>query len=262
MAFDFRRTLASADVRLDEEAANGYIEELCRRFAASPEGEALTAGGGEPGYYLDMFLDYALQYSDKNPAALEAHDIQETLSVIAEKVISRPEDLDRAIPELEAFCDFVGRAFDFRKAAAWKRAIQAHAKPFHAAVRDPRRWGMAKAMMMEGLARGFDLDTKEGINRWLLTYQTEQLARLEAEAGLPRGEKPSPLERLRRALGFGSVKAPPDAAEPYVGPLIIGDLTGDEEGDLATSHSPSPQRSREKEKARRRQAKASRRRNR
>lgn len=46
---------------------------------------------------------------------------------MAQKVTAKPEDFDRAIPELEAFCDFVGRAFSFEKAAAWKREIQDYA---------------------------------------------------------------------------------------------------------------------------------------
>jgi hypothetical protein len=209
-----------------------------------------------------MFLDYALRYSGKSPAALEASDVRETLDVIAERVSARPEDLDRAIPELEAYCDFVGRAFGLQKAAAWKRTIQVHAKQFHAAVRDPRRWGMAKATMMEGMARGFDLDTEEGINRWLLIYQAEQMARFEAETGLRSGEKLSLLDRLRRAMGLGSAEAIPEPEEPHAGPLIIGDLTeGEEEGFLAGQGS-SSKRSRAKAKARRRQAKASRQRNR
>jgi len=119
--FDFRRELTTEDGEIDEEAASSYAEELSQRFAESPEGAAIAGRGLEPGHYLDLFLDYALRYIGVSPAQMDAGDIRETLNVMAEKVTARPEDFDAVIPELEGFCDFVGRAFAFEKAAVWKR---------------------------------------------------------------------------------------------------------------------------------------------
>ncbi|MGQ9674351.1 MAG: hypothetical protein ACUVX1_01605 [Chloroflexota bacterium] len=53
---------------------------------------------------------------------------------MAQTVTAKSEDFDRAIPKLEAFCDFVGRAFSFEKAAAWKRAMQDYASEFRRVV--------------------------------------------------------------------------------------------------------------------------------
>lgn len=261
MTFDFRRKLVNRDGELDEKAAGEYAGEVCRRFAESPEGEALAERGGQPGHYLDLFLDYAMRYTGTSPAQMDASDIREALDVMAQKVTAKPEDLDATIPELEAFCDFVGRAFGFQQAAGWKRAIQTHAPEFRRAVRDPSRWGMAKSMMMEGLRRGYDLSTEQGINEWMLTFQAEQLARIQARTGVSPGEKMSLPDRLRRALGFASGRGTPGAGETGTRPLTIGDTAGGEP-DLSAPGAGAPsKRHKQWEKARRKQAKASRRRN-
>lgn len=261
MEFDFRQELMKGG-EIDEAAASSYAEELSQRFAESPEGAALAGRGAVPGHYLGMFLDYALRYIGVSPAEMDTSHVRETLNVMAEKVTARPEDFDRAIPELEAFCDFVGRAFAFEKAAAWKRAIQDYAPEFRRAIRDPRRWGMAKSMMMEGLSRGYDLSTEEGINRWFRTKQAEQVARIEAERGLAPGGTMSLWYRLRRAIGLAPAEDVSGAGEQDTRRLVIGDLTGGEP-DLFAPGSGAPSKRRlKKEKSRRKQAKASRRRSR
>ncbi|MGH2457967.1 MAG: hypothetical protein ACRDIY_03775 [Chloroflexota bacterium] len=145
MTFDFHRKLVNEEGEVDEAAASRYVEEVAQRFAESPEGAALAARGVEPGGRLGMFLDYALRYVGVSPAELDAPEIRETRDVFAEKVTGRPEDLDLLIPELEAFCDFVQRAF--------------------------------------GLARGHDLNTKQDVNEWMRTVQMEQLARATMPGG-------------------------------------------------------------------------------
>lgn len=261
MEFDFRQEITE-EGEIDEAAADSYAADLSQRFAESPEGAALSSRGVEPGHYLVPFLDYALRYIGVSPAEMDPSDVRETLNVMAEKVTARPEDFDRAIPELEGFCDFVGRAFAFEKAAAWKRAIQDYAPEFHRAIRDPRGWGMAKSMMMEGLARGYDLSTEEGINRWVRTKQAEQVAGIEAERGLAPGGTTSLWNRLRRAIGLGPAEDVSGAGEQGSRRLMGGDLTGGEPDLFAPGFGAPSKRRLDKEKSRRKQAKASRRRNR
>ncbi len=258
MGFDFRQKLME-EGEIDEVAASSYAEELSQRFAESPQGAALAGRGVVPGHYLGMFLDYALRYTGVSPAEMDTSDVRETLDVMAEKVTARPEDFDRAIPELEEFCDFVGRAFAFEEAAAWKRAIQDYAPEFRRAIRDPRRWGMAKSMMMEGLSRGYDLSTEEGINRWLHTQQAEQIAGIEAERGLVPGGTKSLWDRLRRAMGLATAESVSGAGEQDTRQLVIGDLGGGDPDLVGPGSGASSKRSRKKEKSRRKQAKASRR---
>ncbi|HVC32926.1 MAG TPA: hypothetical protein VNL16_05400 [Chloroflexota bacterium] len=186
VAFEFRQKFVHESGEVDEEAWSRYVGALARLFAESPEGAALKAQGVEPGRHLAMVLDYALRYVDANPAEMSARDLRKALDVFAEKVAGRPEDLDQVIPEVEAFCDFAQRAFDLARASAWKREVQNHADNFRRALRDPHHWGMAKSLLMEGLARGYDLSTEKGINEWMLTLQMEQLARV-AEKSVPGG---------------------------------------------------------------------------
>ncbi len=221
----FDRKLVDEYGELDEDAVDCYLDELVSLFAESPEGAGLQARGIRPGRYLGMFLDYELRYVGAAPAEMEAGDIAETLDVFAEKVTGRPEDLEEVIPELEAFCDFAQRPFEATQAASWKREIERQAASFRRSLRDPGHWGMAKSMMMEGLARGFDLNTEQGINQWMQIFQAEQLARVELSAG----------------LGLDG----PFLAEPFE----LGAI-------------PGSRRAKAKEKTKRRMRKASRRRNR
>lgn len=261
MGFDFRQELME-EGEIDEDAASSYVEELSQLFAESPEGAALAAQGVAPGHYLGIFLDLALRYTGVNPAEMDTSDVRETLSVMAQKVTATPEDFDRAIPELEGFCDFVGRAFAFEKAAAWKHAIQDYAPEFRRAVRDPRRWGMAKSLMMEGISRGYDLSTKEGINRWFRRKQAEQLAKVEGKTGLAPGGSVSLWDRLRRLIGLPAAKGAPGAGEQSTSPLVAGDLAGGKPAPSAPRFAVLSRQRQKKEKSRRKQAKASRRRNR
>ncbi len=72
---------------------------------------------------------------------------------------------------------------------------------------------MAKSMMMEGLARGYDLGTKEGVDRWLAAKQAEEIATIEAERGLASGGM-SLLDRIRRVVGLAPTEIGSGAEEP------------------------------------------------
>jgi hypothetical protein len=45
-----------------------------------------------------------------------------------------------------------------------------------AALANPASWGMAKSMMMEGKASGFDVSSPEGIEQWMSAYNASLLA--------------------------------------------------------------------------------------
>src|SRR5258708_2101704 len=261
MAFDFRQKLVDDNGEIDEEVANGYVEELARLFAESPEGVALHQRGLEPGSYLGMFLDYELRYVGTHPAEMDASDVREALDVFARKVTGRPEELDQLIPELEAFCQFAQRAFGLDLAVTWKREIQRQVSSFRHAIRDPKHWGMAKAMMMEGMARGYDFKTENALNDWMLTYQAEQLARLEAGKPVDGGPR-SIAERIRQVLG-----RPDSGAGPTGGASAKVPVTWEVGGKHPSLPSQfelasGSERDKSKERARKKQARASRRRNR
>lgn len=261
MPFRFHQQLVDEDGETNEGAASRYVEQLALLFAESPEGAALRAQGIEPGGYLEMFLDYALRYVGTNPAEMDASDVRETLDVFAEKVTGKPEDLDQVIPELEAYCDFVQRAFGLARAATWKREIQRQAGSFRRNVRDPRRWGMAKSMMMEGMARGFDLSTEQGINQWMQTLQAERLAqaaRQQPETGTPG----SIGDRIRQVLGLSASGAAPAEDGPEDVPAARGLGGRHPSGPFDLGSAPGARRGKAKEKAKRKLRQSSRRRNR
>ncbi|HEX5415880.1 MAG TPA: hypothetical protein VFZ25_09440 [Chloroflexota bacterium] len=250
MAFNFREKLVDEYGDIDDDRANRYIEELEKLFAESPEAEALRERGIEAPEYLTMFLDYALRYTGSSPAAMSAGDIKEALSVFAQKVTGQPEDLDRLIPELEAFCDFARRAFALTEAVAWKREIQSDAAWYGRALRDPHQWGMAKSMMMEGMARGYDLGSEASVNEWMQVLQSEQLARI-------RGAEPP-------TKTSGAASEASNFFDVYGDRVPVIWETGGKHpsGPYGTVPQVPPKQTRAKAKSKRKQSEASRRRNR
>lgn len=256
MPFDFYQRLIDDDGEIDQEAADRYCEALIDHFIESPEGVTLKERGVEPGNCLRTFFRYARDYVGVTPSTLATPSLRSTLSVYAEKVTGRPEDLDLLIPELEAYCDFVQRAFGVAKAAAWKREVQRLAPSFRRALRNPHHWGMAKSILMEGLAQGIDLNSAEAINQWMKTLQAEQLAKLLAPSV---EEDAASLLSIAPEFGSDAVDVGEEPREWGRGISIVDDANLYELGALASSS--HTKREKAKQKSRKKQSKASHRRN-
>jgi hypothetical protein len=96
------------------------------------------------------------------------------------------------IHELRAFWQFLKREFELENADECLKILEgdpviAH---FKKEMNDPRNWGMAKSMVMEGHQRGFDMDTEDGLNQWMMTKQTEALSGTGAPPSLDPSDEP------------------------------------------------------------------------
>jgi len=106
-------------------------------------------------------------------------DVQTVVTELFPRKVSlqSPEQADDAIPELTAFWKYLKREFHLPQADAvleFLREIEPH---FPDMMNDPSNFGMAKSFFTMGQAAGFDMTTQEGLDAFMLAYNTRLLAR-------------------------------------------------------------------------------------
>ena len=212
MMFDIRQMVVDADTgEYDEEAALQYQETLEELFAQSPEGVALTEQGETLGW-ASPFLSYAMSYLGVTPVEMTARDFDEVLlELFPRKVAVGPEEAAAIVDELRAFWTFLGRAYSLPNAPALLKRLDSHAVTrLKRALADPANFGMAKSMVMQGQARGFDTTTKEGLDAWIHTHNAElSMAVGAGPARLPqaaRKQSTQSKEKHRRKMAKSSRK--------------------------------------------------------
>jgi hypothetical protein len=175
MSFDIHQPVTDpASGEYDEQAAFAYQEELLELFAASPEGIAYSEQGGEIGW-TTMFLEYAMSYLGLTPPEMKQGHFDEVLfQIFPRKVSVESEEAPDIVAELRAFWSFLGRAYDLPNAPQMLRLLDDKAaQRLERELANPANFGMAKSLVMQGKARGFDTTTPEGIEAWMGTYNAE-----------------------------------------------------------------------------------------
>jgi hypothetical protein len=183
----------------DDEARMALEHELLRRFAQAPEAQALADL-----WSCDTLMEYAAGYFDVTIASLRPAQLREILfQIIPRKVTTEPSSAREIIEELRVFYAFLKREGGLAQADACRRVLGGKAaEKLEAALSDPRNFGLAKSMVMQGMQEGFDVRSQEGLDAWMRTMQLRSLA---GEAGpsigpSPRApaDKPSSQARKRK----------------------------------------------------------------
>jgi hypothetical protein len=187
MRFDIQQRVFDAQGEYLEDAAIRYREQLMDRFAASPEGQALVRQGGWVGW-ADTFMDLGIAYLGVTPAAMTPEQLQSILfELFPRKVSTEPGCGQEIIQELHAFWTFLQREFGLPNASACLRLLTtATARRLDRELQNPAKFGLAKAFLMQGLARGFDVATPEGMQAWAETYNAGLAGGTEPPLALPR----------------------------------------------------------------------------
>lgn len=175
MAFDIRQPVTDPKTgEYDEQAALAYQDSVLELFAASPEGVAYSEQGGEIGW-TSMFLEYAMSYLGLTPPEMDQGNLNEVLfQIFPRKVAVEPEEAPEVVAELRAFWSFLGRAYELPNAPQMLRLLDdKSAQRLERELANPANFGMAKSLVMQGKARGFDTTTKEGFDAWMRTYNAE-----------------------------------------------------------------------------------------
>jgi hypothetical protein len=197
MTFDIHQNIFDADGLPLERVARAYQNELVGLFKQSPEGQALREEGLH-GRWPAIMLDLGQSYLGITPPKMSAKDIREILfDLIPLKISAIAEQAPEIIRELQAFWSFLQREFHLANADACLAVFNDEAtQRLKEEMRNPDNFGMAKAFIMAGLERGFDMQTQEGIDEWMRTYNAELVA--------GKG-KPINLAGWKKQMGFGGV---------------------------------------------------------
>ncbi len=157
---------------IEPEAREMLEQELMRRFAASPEANALTDVGA-----CQFVMDFAAEYFNATIPTLDSSQLQEIVfDIIPRKVSIDASSAASIIGELRDFYRFLEREFELEQADACLRVLGGDAvKELAAALSDPSKFGMAKTLMMKGREAGFDMSSKAGVESWMRVLQSQPL---------------------------------------------------------------------------------------
>jgi len=194
MAFDIHQLdRTEADDERAEKALDQYCDELVERFQESPEGQTRLQADPEMGFWANGFVEYAFNYLGATPPRVTAAQVEEIVTEILPRKVSSlsPEEADQAIPELIAFWEYLQREYKLSNANAALRVLRRVKPDFRRLMNDPANWGMAKSLVMQGQAAGFDMTSEEGVNQFMAAYN----ARLLAQPAGPGREFPDPFGR-------------------------------------------------------------------
>jgi hypothetical protein len=197
--FDIRQELFNEDEN-DLELQRNYINGLVSLFHESPEGEALLDAQGDGGW-TGIVLEYAIQYVGAMPAEMSLGEFNEVVfDLIPAKVSTEADSAGPIIREMRAFWSFLQRNFGIDNAAAILRSLDDQAEALlHKRLNDPSNFGMAKSFFTLGNAAGFDMTTQQGLDQFMLVYNSQLLASQSPLGNLT--DRPADL-RLRMPL-FG-----------------------------------------------------------
>jgi hypothetical protein len=92
--------------------------------------------------------------------------------IVPAKVTVDPDEARDMVLEARAFCRYLRRAHGLENAEECLAIVEDDEAidALHAALANPHNWGMAKSMMMAGKAKGYDISSREGIERWMGAY--------------------------------------------------------------------------------------------
>lgn len=164
--------LAQGAEEIAPDARRELEAELVRRFAASPEAEALPDV-----QFCDLVMDFAANRFGATIATLGATELRELVFEIIPRTVSIDASAARGIiEEVRAFYAFLEREFAHAKANACLRVLGGDAvEKLEAAMSDPRNFGIAKSVVMAGREAGFDIDSKEGVEALMRAMEGQPL---------------------------------------------------------------------------------------
>jgi len=190
MTFDVHQPIFDDDGQSLEPQAQEYQEKLVELFEQSPEAQALSDEDIEGGWVV-MMLDLAKNYIGVSPPQMSAGDMHEILfSLIPRKISAEPDEAPEIIREFQAFWRFMKREFQLASADACLSVLDDEdaIDELQEEMGDADNFGMAKSFFMMGQERGFDMQSEEGLNKWMQAYNAEMAAGTGTPFSLP-GER-------------------------------------------------------------------------
>jgi hypothetical protein len=176
MTFDINLNPEDPNSEVDEKSIFAYIDQLTELFSKSPEGQQIIAQF-EIIQWTAMFMEYGFEYQGILPPQMEAIDVEEVIfDIFPEKVSTPATEAPHIINELRAFWQFLAREYQLGNASECLDIFTDEAiAELTDSLGNPLNYGMAKSMVMEGLAQGVDMTDEKQVDKWIAEYN-EKLA--------------------------------------------------------------------------------------
>lgn len=172
MVLDIHRPLTDEYGDIDEAEAEDLEAELMDLFAESPEAQPIIEQLGDVGW-ADLILQYGRTYESVTVTTMGKRELSRVLlDIVPRKVSCEPSVAHEIIAELRAFWSFLGRELGLANADECLAVLDDDmARSVERELADPRNFGMAKSLVMSGMAAGFDMTTKEGLDAFMAHYK-------------------------------------------------------------------------------------------
>lgn len=191
MTFDIHRPLTNQHGEIDEAIAGEFEAELMERFAESPEASPIIERTGEVGGAGSM-LEYGRIYEGVTVTTMGKRELSRVLlDVFPRKVSCEPSSAPEIVEELRAFWSFVRREFGLPNADECLTILDDEMRrTMERELANPRNFGMAKSLVMGGMAAGFDMTTEEGMGAFMRAYNAKLPAAALGPAPAPHRPRP------------------------------------------------------------------------
>jgi hypothetical protein len=178
-------SLLGVDGSIDEELLQRYRAAILERFARSPEATPEHLDCAE------MLVEYAARYQGSTIAELPPAALNALLfETIPRKVSVEADAAPEIIEAVKALLGFAARELDSGAASRCLASLQSDAAQRLArALDEPRNFGPAKALLMEGARAGYDVGSRAGLEAWMAETQRRMLS---AHAAAPAARAMQP----------------------------------------------------------------------
>jgi len=163
-----------------EDLIDAYIEDAIDTFVESDIGQAHVKIYPEGGSWIYHFLDKSLCYEGIPPTKLSKSNVQTIMEYWLPRklLLSSPDEVEDAIPELIAFWSFLKENYKVRRATEIIKYFKSIEKQFSRWMFDPSRAGIGKAIMAQAMQSGYDLTNKDDLQAFQDAQQTNPLQQL------------------------------------------------------------------------------------
>ncbi len=173
------------DQELD--AIHKQVGEWFDCFVKSSQFEALTeTQRNEASEIIRFFAEYSFRYIGMAPANWNRGGLTECcVDVLPRKVTAELAFFEAMAPVLSAFFTFLAEKSLLKNARALAKTVAELHEAIVAASQDRRYWGPAKTFMMAAQEAGVDLCDQKALDRFMVTYNLQHLARQQEAPRMP-----------------------------------------------------------------------------
>ena len=170
-----------SDEELDE--IFGKVNEWGIAFSESNYFKELTEEQKQGSEFIIMtFAEYMYSYHGLSPEEWNENGLEECCLDTLPRKITAEESYYRSIaPVLSAFFEFLEEKVLLRNASKLVKKVNKLNKQIIKNASDPRRWGVAKSMLMAAVKAGVDIENQNDLSKFMYSHNLEQLETLKNE---------------------------------------------------------------------------------